>query len=362
MGLGPSESAAEATGGERADGRLEIALRSDSWFLTQNLPIEIRDGRQELIKSIRGDEPSVELAPGLYSVSAILEDGSLHRRHVHIRPGETERVELVAERQTRRRAKGALRGVRGGADETSRGGVVLELFGGAREASRRNRRWILEPDGDLERVPYARLETATEVVEVSLPVNPNGHDGPQRSCELEAWTERNRLEVRVRMAPGRQVASAIERMVETGFMGASAALAKEALQLLLEKYEDPVGAAFGGLLLDRLGRLESQPRWLENLAGSFPWLPDGRILLAALLARSDDGAERRRGLDLLLAAAPQRMMFADGLSLALDLLRRWPDGSRRQERFRVLDEISHAAARAQWQATVLTLRMEPERA
>jgi hypothetical protein len=350
---GGSNLRASAT---RSDGRLEIQVRSQPWFLAENLPIEIRDSNQELVESLPGHRRSVALAPGLYSVSAVLEDGAVHRRHVHIRPGETERVELAADL---RAAAKSLRGIvlRSGGRGAEADDVALELFDGAREVSRQAGRWVFAAGDDLTAVPFARLTTSTERFDVSLPVNPQG-GYPENSCEVQARMGRHGLRVRVRLAPERTVASTLERMVESGHMGHSATVAKEAIGLLLDKHRDPVGAAFGGLLLHRLGRLEARPQWLENLACSFPWLPDGRVLLAALLAGSEDPEERRRGLGLLLEAAPRRMMFADGLALALDLLRRWPGGERSEERRRVLDEVSPVAARTQWSATVLTVKTQ----
>ncbi len=362
---GASGPQADAAGRERAAGRLEIRVSSDSSFLQRRLPIEIRDSDQQLVEALRGDRPAVALAPGLYSVSAVLEDGAVHQRHVHIQPGTTERVEFTPREAAPLAFSVAEEGVilRGGVRGIGDGGaagdeaVVVEPVGGAREVSRQDGRWVFAPRGGLESVPFARVTTPSERFEVSLPVNPQGHY-PLNSCEVEARPGRRSLRLRVRLAPERRVASALERMVESGHVAHSAAVAQEAMELLSQKYQDPVGAAFGGLLLHRLGRLEARSRWLERLARSFPWLPDGQVLFAALLARSDDGDERRRGLDLLLAAAPRRMMFADGLSLALDLLRRWPDKSRPEERQRLLGEISPVAARARWHATVLTVKKE----
>ena len=65
-----------------------------------------------------------------------------------------------------------------------------------------------------------------------------------------------------------------------------------------------IAVALGGLTLHRYGRLRERQDWIENLARDFAWIPDGRILLAALLmndrecfARADFGAAAARALE-----------------------------------------------------------------
>lgn len=130
----------------------------------------------------------------------------------------------------------------------------------------------------------------------------------------------------------RRVLGALLGMIGAGRVGPGLEVADESVELLALKYRDPVGAAFGALTLHRLGKRGSRAAWVENLARDFAWLPDGRILLAALLA-AQGPREQRRGLDLLLACAAGPVpIFADALSLAMSLLRKWPGGARPAER------------------------------
>jgi hypothetical protein len=129
---------------------------------------------------------------------------------------------------------------------------------------------------------------------------------------------------------------------------------REAADLLFHKYRDPPAAALGALTLHRLGHLEDRRQWIQNLAHGFTWLPDGSLLLAALLKDDPDQGERRRGLDVLLDATGRRPLYTDGLSLALELLRRWPATEGKEERYQRIDELASYAATAMWDALTLT--------
>jgi hypothetical protein len=106
--------------------------------------------------------------------------------------------------------------------------------------------------------------------------------------------------------------------------------------------------------LHRFGRLHEKQDWVENLSRDFDWLPDGRILCAALLQRDDDASERDRGLDLLLNATERRPLYTDGLSLGLELLRRWPGEERSAERRERLERLAEYSAAADWESIALT--------
>jgi hypothetical protein len=78
------------------------------------------------------------------------------------------------------------------------------------------------------------------------------------------------------------------------------------------------------------------------------------VLLAAFLARSEDAAERERGMTTLLAAAQRRPMFTDGYALLLQLLRRWPGGGFEGVRQEALGAAVQAAGVVDWDATFFT--------
>jgi hypothetical protein len=104
-----------------------------------------------------------------------------------------------------------------------------------------------------------------------------------------------------------------------------------------------------------MGRTGEHPQWLANLARDFPWLPDGRILLAALLMKEAEPARRQPGLDALLSATTQRPMYTDGLSLAMELLRRWPDDESLPARTERLTELAKYSAYADWDSVNLSV-------
>ena len=329
-------------------GKLRIDIDSPSYLLKSNFPVEIRNDKHALVKTVSGGR-TVDLKPGLYSVNVVLEDGRAHRKVVQVRSGETEPVQFKADppAQQEDNAGMLLRGPRGGPAV----GVSVSEVEGARVISSSDTEITFGPVPNLRRVPVARLTLATSVREVSLPVNPRGH-GKDGQCTVTAISEDR---VQVSLSPHRTVSSTLEQMVRSGKLMQGAELATTARDLLQSKYQDPVGAAYGGLLLQRLGRLTSRESWVRNLARDFAWLPDGRVLLAWLLARSEEAAERAQGLDHLLRASGQRMMFADGFSLSLELLRRWPDEARQAEREQRLAASSAIAAAMDWDAGVMSV-------
>jgi hypothetical protein len=110
-------------------------------------------------------------------------------------------------------------------------------------------------------------------------------------------------------------------------------------------------------MLYRFGALDAYAAWVENLAHAFAWLVDGRILLAAVLARSSSQAERDRGFDVLLRAVEQPWtVFSEAFSLALSLLRRWPEESMRPRARESLAALGDMAGRFEFDATFSTMR------
>lgn len=77
-------------------GNIDVNVTSDSWHFKQNVPIQIRDSKMRLIKDYR--QPGVhKVKPGLYQVSAVLEDGQEHKHLVKVRSGGTAQVNFSAE-------------------------------------------------------------------------------------------------------------------------------------------------------------------------------------------------------------------------------------------------------------------------
>lgn len=320
-------------------GKLRIDITSNSEFLASILPIEIRDANHRQVV-VNPEHRTFELDPGLYSVRAVLNDGRLNEQYVKVAEGKTESLKFQL-------TKGDTP-LEGTATANAPPARILELVG-AEHTSTDGNRMIFVPTEPLTGVPQVTLEAADHRYTLSLPVNPMANY-PENSCEIRVVSPtRGGVHIAVQLAPERMVASTLERMVEAGHVEQYSGLAEQGSEMLAEKYRDPVGAALGGLVLHRLSKLEHLQSWVENLARDFAWLPDGKVLLAALLRYQ----EPARGLEVLLEAAERRMVFSDGLSLTLELLRRWPDPASQTRREGILDSLSHQVSTTLWGEVVL---------
>ena len=90
------------------------------------------------------------------------------------------------------------------------------------------------------------------------------------------------------------------------------------------------------------------------------WLPDGQILYAALLMKDPDPERQHEGLDLLLPATTKRPLYTDGLSLAMELLRRWPDDESLPARTDRLAYLASYSAYADWDSINLSVDITGE--
>ena len=215
--------------------------------------------------------------------------------------------------------------------------------------------WRFLNDQALSEVPTAVFTLGDRRIEMSLPLNPLGGSPELSGCQVSAVSEAGRQRLRMSFAPGRVLCVAMDGLLRHNTESAAADLFDGASDLLLGKYSDPPGAALGGLTLHRLGRLPERRGWIENLSNDFGWLPDGQILHAALLMKEPAAADRKRGLDKLLAATAVRPLYTDGLSLALELLRRWPDDDRGNERTEHLNRLAVYSAYAEWDSINLSV-------
>ncbi|MFG0317869.1 MAG: hypothetical protein ACF8XB_11385 [Planctomycetota bacterium JB042] len=339
------------------NGELKVRLEVDSYFLEENLPIEVRDARLNLVRklSVRDRPHPLEVPAGLYRVSAMLDDGRMHERVVQVAPDEETEVVFRQVGTTSpppsppppRKSGFGFSGPAGGTTPST---VPLVGVDGASVHARDGDRFVFAPDGDLRHVPVARFALPVGRVEVSLPVNPLGAP-PVSLCSVAVTA----TGVSVDLAPERRVASTVLGLIRSKEVLRGMEIVQRTTTLLRDKYRDPVGAALGGLLLQRLGHLEERADWVDNLARDFTWLPDGRILKAALDRYADDEESTGGALDLALAAARVRPLFTDAFSLLLQLLRRWPGGARAEERRRALAELATTTAAVDWESVTLTL-------
>lgn len=370
------------------EGTLKVSFGGDSFLLTESLPVEVRDHNDALVGRAHGGFQR-SLPEGLYVLRATLPDGSGHEEVVMVRrekviervlaplpsarPGRAgaqikakarpvPREDLARPPAMEEGGGQALRETFGADDlwETSPGDEapvpveIIELRSCAVERAE-GASFIFVPEAPVDDTPLAVLSYGGTRVSVSLPVNPT--DGyPGNACVVAVTSGAggtNRIVTR--FAEQRRVASAIDGLLRSDRFLCDSDLLDQATEALRGKYRDPPAAALGALTLHRLGRLRERAIWVENLARDFRWLPDGRVLLAAVLCRDESRSERGRALDGLLEASGHRMMLTDGLALLLDLLRRWPDGEGEADRHGALALLARDVPGVDWDATFLTV-------
>ena len=172
---------------------------------------------------------------------------------------------------------------------------------------------------------------------MSIPLNTTRFPAGRRECIVSVVREHGQDRLRLSSPPGRDRLALITGLllhnVASSAIEAIRAAGSELeiesnneLALSGQRLSDPAASALSCLTLHRLGLLEDRSI-VERLARDFKWIPDGQILYAALLMKDSRESERARGLRTLLAASRERPFYTDGLSLALELLRRWPDDS-----------------------------------
>lgn len=358
-------------------GQLRVSVHSESSWLSQHLPFVVRDARNAFVTDGTVGEIA-ELDEGYYTVEVITPSGAPHREVVHVAADETSPLAIGVDSDT---APGV--GLVGStvpmppmpqaeppfmaeagpsftaeAEPRAADGGRPARLAGVRfcTATEDNGGWTFSPDIGLRDLPTASflLDDDPHAWVISLPLNPAGTESDLRECHV-------RIE-RPDTGPAHPVASfsrrrRVSRMLDGVLLHhevASATLLDQAAELLLSKYSDPPSAALGGLTLHRFGRLEERQDWVENLARDFSWLPDGQILCAALLMKDENPSERERGLNLLFSATVSRPLYTDGLSLASELLRRWPGEKWAEKREERLARLADYACTADWNAVMLT--------
>lgn len=218
--------------------------------------------------------------------------------------------------------------------------------------------WRFTPKDTIDAVPVVRVIRGEQAWDVSLPLNPAGYD-LTRDCTIDLIdvpADSTATPFVVGIPAERGVAHFIEGQLNRSTLSADTSALDEATTLLRSKYDDPAAAALAGLTLNRFGLLLERAEWVENLAGDFDWLTDARILLAALLRDDEQRTKRDRGLRMLLTAATERPLYADGLSLALDLLQRWPDDGEAATRTAAIAAYGSLAAYTDWSSVSLVTR------
>ncbi len=344
----------------RERGRLKVSFKSSSHFLGQTLPVEIRDAEGRLVARSTGPV-DLPLAIGLYVVEATLPGGSRHTEVVQVAAGPPTEVVLRARKSRPSDDDNDAEPDSGDEMAVAGAGAVPQdlpaidlvdqvdcaLLDGS------GARWVFDAVAKPGQAPMATFRAGRTTIGVSIPVNPSVK-AEERPCTVTFAMRAGRVRADVAFAHQRRVAWTLGGLVKSDAAVSTAELFANADQILLEKYRDPSAAALGGLTLHRLGRLRERSAWVENLARDFGWIPDGGVLLAALLAHDDDPRQRARGLDRLIQTAELRPLFADGRALAIKLLRSWPDDDRSDVRAKAMGAIAAEPGTVDWDAMAFT--------
>ena len=337
-------------------GQLQVRVENKSYFLSQNLPYVVRDASMAFVAQGTVGEKGIEDLPeGYYSVEVITSSGAPQTNLVRIQADTVAEVVIDDDEPDDAIREERYEPVSPPVDEAIRRArlVAMELCT-ARESKSG---WTFTPNADLTGVPTAQFSLGGDHDWViSLPLNPEGREQELREARVafEQTADRPPSPV-VRFSKHRRVSRMLDGVVRHRTV-AAAGLLDEAAGLLLYKYDDPPAAALGGLTQFTYGRLRERQGWIENLARDFTWLPDGQILCAALLMDDNDQTERARGLEMLLSATTARPLYTDGLSLASNLLRRWPDTGSSEARVQRLSFLSDFSCTARWDDVMLTTR------
>ena len=364
-----------------ATGKLSVQLTSDSMFLGRSVPVEVRDSDMCLVQQSMSAR-QFELPVGLYEVSAVLEDGRRHSALVQVKDGQQTPVELGAEeaspvlesaeekastglpryerpRYTQKMAaESAVEPVADAAVATQ----LLDVSGASLLRETRTL-WIFECDSTIDAVPTALFQLGEQKLQISLPISPAEPDLPDwkmpcNLCAVKIEETSTGAHAEAWISPERTVANAMQNMLASGYLLHAARVADDAVELLREKYKDPVGAALGALILYKTGRLERWQSWVENLARDFHWLPDGKVILANMLF--DDESNRERALNYAVEASGQRMLFTESYSMLLDLLRRWPRDADGEPRYEAMARMASFAPYIDWEIICLSHSLPEE--
>lgn len=354
----------------RPAGTLQVSVASTSELFRHHARVSIHDSNM-LPVQVDSRAREFSLPAGLYQVSAVLQDGFEHRQLVRVAPDRKIHVDLGAaepppqaievaptlpgpvpmRQEVRKSAIGPWQSSRRAVTDSvgdvgapmmpgvdaaeprspatgddapgAPADAVISLVAieGARAEAIGHGRWRLDALPSTLAVPTATVASGDCRYTISLPIARSPGSSDSSACHLVVDTTTCGGRPDAWVAPERTVTRALQNMLTSGHLSSAAHIADDATEALRDKYADPAGAALGALILHRFGRLERRLDWLHNLAHSFPWLPDGKILLATTLMQQR--RDSRQAHALALSSAGHRILYTESFSLLLDLLRRW---------------------------------------
>jgi hypothetical protein len=340
-------------------GQLSVDVDSTSFYFSNSSPVKIRDGMMRLIR-YEENVRNFDLEPGLYQVSAVLEDGHEHKSIVEIKPGQQSSVtirkpeELIGPDERRKKRQlfkpyyetpnftQKIESLDDNLDQDTLTDVDVEIFEikGAQIVRETNMLWILNCPTEINSVAIVKLRIGDNETIISLPTSKKG-SGADNYCALRIDSSPSGAIASAWISPERTVANAFQNMLASGQILPAMSMADKAIELLRYKYSDPTGAVLGALILNKFGRLAERKSWVRNLARDFAWIPDGKILFAKL--KVNGRTDLDTALRLAIESSKQRILYTESYSILLDMLRRWPsedDSAIRNEA--IADLASHS--------------------
>ena len=385
---------------------VNVEIESPSMLFKHSTEIEVRDSELNLLKTTMPG--TVKLPEGLYEFSAVLESGQRANQVVHVNKGhapasvrlgfqqgkeklpgsaledmdQEQKKEFVENTQnslaSRIKDFGVLKlghfifrdgyqfaGLFSSSNIVESVSLFLEGFDDTKitnldaEVLSYEHVTMKSIDGhkltfvceqELSEVPSVKVRLAGKVVEISLPCS--FQEPPSNLCTLNLEEVDDKPIAIASVAPQRTVASAIQNMMIHGHIFKAQHLVEDANELLLYKYQDSVAAALGGIVLSKFNMLRQRISWVKNLAGSFSWLPDGKVLLATLYAESSEELGKAR--TLAIEASKQRFLYTETYSLLLRLLRHWPDREQDEALQGAFEKVAGMSAYVDWSSVYFT--------
>jgi hypothetical protein len=329
----------------KGHGTLVVENRLRTELLKTVLPIEVRDARFKLVSVIK-DRGELSLEAGLYSVSALREDGTSDVQSVEVEKDTRTTVTFESPEIERDFALDSLPDPIEALQETEFETIV-------HNRDRLDRKWTdkhrviddvylfaASPSIEIAAARNGSVWTRAEVVDA--PVSFAAHSEPPMPwvafasrdeivcVSVFAGEETRPCGMRVSVADGAPTGGRLRvdldlsadpalgvlvSFVERGNTSEASALAEQILA-----GDDPIAAAYAALVLHRFGAVVDRDR-IEELQESARWLTDLSILRATLL--HDRFVDRGFQMLRRVATSDQPLpIWSDAYSLMVSMLRR----------------------------------------